>query len=120
MASATTGLHSQAGVITYLNKGPNWTKKMRATDYEAFSGKRVGFDATSPRFPYNNVFYGQSLKFEVPGPGQYQDEDQDPRPKTYSQPRSKHLKYSVVFNTCEKRFKNKGHNAYYHQGCTNN
>jgi hypothetical protein len=44
---------------------------MRATDYENFAGKRVGFDATSPRFTYNNVFYGQSLKFEVPGPGQY-------------------------------------------------
>ena len=31
---------------------------MRATDYEAFAGKRVGFDATSPRFTYNQVFYG--------------------------------------------------------------
>lgn len=85
---------------------------MRATDYEMFAGKRVGFDATSPRFTYNNVFYGQSLKFEVPGPGQYADGQSETRPKTYSQPRSKHIKYSVVFNTCEKRFKNKGNNSY--------
>lgn len=42
---------------------------MRATDYEAFAGKKVGFDATSSRFHYNQIFYGQSLKFEIPGPG---------------------------------------------------
>jgi hypothetical protein len=49
---------------------------MRATDYEAFSGKKVGFDGTSPRFNSNNAFYGQSLKLDVPGPGMYQDEQQ--------------------------------------------
>jgi hypothetical protein len=48
-----------------------WTAKARAFDYEAFSGKNIGFDQTSPRFNYNQVFYGQSLKFDVPGPGQY-------------------------------------------------
>lgn len=42
-----------SGLVSYINKGPNWTKKMRATDYEAFSGKRVGFDVTSPRFNTN-------------------------------------------------------------------
>jgi len=89
---------------------------MRATDYESFAGKKVGFDATSPRFHYNQVFYGQSLKFEVPGPGQYEDKEVEGlRPKTYSQPRNKHLKYAVVFNTCEKRFKNKGNNTYINQ-----
>ena len=83
-----------------------WTKQMRATDYELFAGKRVGFDATSPRFNCNQIFCGQSLKFEVPGPGQYED-GQSPRPHTTaSQPRNKHIKYAVVFNTCEKRFKN--------------
>ena len=46
-----------------------WTAKARAFDYEAFSGKNIGFDQTSPRFNYNQVFYGQSLKFDVPGPG---------------------------------------------------
>jgi len=46
---------------------------MRATDYETFSGKKVGFDGTSPRFNSNNVFYGTSLKLEVPGPGKYDD-----------------------------------------------
>ena len=48
-----------------------WTAKGRAGDYEVFSGKNIGFDHTSPRFNYNQVFYGQSLKFDVPGPGQY-------------------------------------------------
>ena len=48
-----------------------WTRKERAMDYEMFSGKNIGFDHTSPRFNYNQVFYGQSLKFDVPGPGQY-------------------------------------------------
>jgi len=46
-----------------------WTSKERAMDYEMFSGKNIGFDHTSPRFNYNQVFYGQSLKFDVPGPG---------------------------------------------------
>ena len=88
---------------------------MRATDYEAFSGKRVGFDVTSPRFNTNQIFYGQSLKLEVPGPGKYNEEqplDVYGRPKTYCQPRNKHIKYAVVFNTCERRFKNKGFNSY--------
>ena len=35
-----------------------WTSKGRATDYEVFSGKNIGFDKTSPRFNYNQVFYG--------------------------------------------------------------
>ena len=83
---------------------------MRASDYEAFAGKKVGFDATSRRFHYKEVFYGQSLKYDVPGPGQYASNDA--RPRTYGQPRNKHLKYAVVFNTCEKRFKNKGYNSY--------
>ena len=48
-----------------------WTGKARAGDYEVFSGKHIAFDQTSPRFNYNQVFYGQSLKFDVPGPGQY-------------------------------------------------
>ncbi len=61
-------------MISYLHKGPNWTKQMRATDYEAFSGKKVGFDGTSPRFNSNQIFYGQSLKLEVPGPGKYDGE----------------------------------------------
>jgi hypothetical protein len=75
-----------SAVVSYLNKGPNWTKKMRATDYEAFSGKRVGFDVTSPRFNTNQIFYGQSLKLEVPGPGKYGEEPQEVygRPKTFS------------------------------------
>ena len=35
-----------------------WTVKARAGDYEVFSGKNIGFDQTSPRFNYNQVFYG--------------------------------------------------------------
>lgn len=56
---------------------------MRATDYEAFSGKKLGFDATSNRFNYNQIFPGQGLKFDVPGPGQYSS-DPKLRPQTYS------------------------------------
>lgn len=104
-----------SGVVSYLHKGPQWTKQTRANDYEAYAGKKVGFDATSPRFNFNQVFYGQSLKFEVPGPGQYQEQPGAERPNTYSQPRNKNLKYAVVFNTCERRFKSKGINAYQHQ-----
>ena len=96
---------------------------MRATDYEAFSGKKVGFDGTSPRFNPNQIFYGQSLKLEVPGPGKYDGQDLvvqgNSRPGTFSQPRNKHLKYAVVFNTCERRFKNKGFNSYIYQPSTN-
>lgn len=86
-----------------------WTKKERAGDYEMFSGKNIGFDQTSPRLQYNQVFYGHSLKFEVPGPGQYQPNriseiatTSQPknktrvlrltRPGTFQQPRSKTLK----------------------------
>ena len=32
--------------------------RTRASDYESVAGKHVGFDATSPRFNYNQVFYG--------------------------------------------------------------
>jgi hypothetical protein len=87
-----------------------WTSKGRAGDYEAFSGKHIAFDQTSPRFNYNQVFYGQSLKFDVPGPGQYADRGnageiaisslpknktravRQARPGTFQQPRSKTLK----------------------------
>ncbi len=99
---------------------------MRATDYEAFSGKKVGFDVTSPRFNSNQIFYGQSLKLEIPGPGKYEDlsvvgnnTQVAGRPSTFNQPRNKHLKYAVVFNTCERRFKNKGINSYIYQPGTN-
>jgi hypothetical protein len=30
-----------------------WMKRTRASDYESAAGKRVGFDATSPRFHFN-------------------------------------------------------------------
>lgn len=44
--------------ITYMDNEKSWTKQMRARDLEAMSGKRVGFEATSPRFNMNQVFYG--------------------------------------------------------------
>ena len=53
----------------YRDQRTEWVNKGRAFDYEVFSGKNIGFDQTSPRFNYNQVFYGQSLKFDVPGPG---------------------------------------------------
>lgn len=68
---AAFGIENQ---ITCIKEADVWhEKRTRASDYESVVGKRVGFDATSPRFNYNQVFYGQSLKLEVPGPGLYQD-----------------------------------------------
>merc|ERR1712046_245080 len=80
---------------------------------------KVGFDGTSPRFHFNQAHYGQSLKFDIPGPGQYKGPlPEGERPKTFSQPRNKNLKYSVVFDTTERRFKNKGQTSYFHLGST--
>lgn len=50
----------------------------------------------------------------MPGPGQYTDGlKKGERPKTFNQPRNKHLKYAVVFNSCEARFKAKGMQSIY-------
>lgn len=60
------------------------------------------------------MFYGQSLKLEVPGPGLYnEDKNGARRPRTMNQPRNKHLKYAVVFNSSEKRFRPKGASSIY-------
>lgn len=116
-----------------------WTAKGRAGDYEVFSGKNIGFDQTSPRFNYNQVFYGQSLKFDVPGPGQYPQKPlaeiattsqpknktraaRQTRPGTFQQPRTKSqtLKSSLaVFDSQEKRFKQRGLQTYNLQAGTN-
>lgn len=50
------------------NPDSEWFHRTRASDFEVHAGKKVGFDASSPRFNFNQVF-GQSLKFEIPGPG---------------------------------------------------
>ena len=65
-----------------------WVAKGRAGDYEVFSGKNIGFDKTSPRFNFDQVFYGQSLKFGVPGPGHYPSNRQK-EIMTASQPKNK-------------------------------
>ena len=95
---AVFGIENQ---VTCIKDPDVWReRRTRASDYESIAGKRVGFDATSPRFNYNQVFYGQSLKLEVPGPGLYQDTRSADarRPKTMGQPRAKQLKYAgVVF-----------------------
>ena len=114
---AVFGIENQ---VTCIKDPDVWREhRTRASDYEQIAGKRVGFDQTSPRFNYNQVFYGQSLKLEVPGPGLYQDSrSQDARrPKTMNQNRNhKQLKYNgVVFNTSEKRFRPKGDASIYHQ-----
>lgn len=88
-------------------------KQTRAKDFESLMNKKVGFDATSPRFTYNQIFYGQKLPF-TPGPGQYDQRRKRTlkgRPNTFSQPRNKNLKFAVVFNSCEKKFKG-GNNSY--------
>ena len=40
------------------------------------------------------------------------------RPDSFNQARNKKLKYSVVFDTTERRFKTKGQNSLYHLGST--
>lgn len=104
---AVFGVENQVTCLTHTN---GWMpKQTRAGDFEVAPGRKVGFDATSPRFPYNQVFHGQSYKFDIPGPGRYVGgtggSQNDFRPRTFSQPRSKNAKFAVVFNTSEKRFK---------------
>ncbi len=94
-----------------------WHKQTRASDFEQQAGKKVGFDSTSPRFHFNQVHFGQSLKADIPGPGHYPESAAE-RPKTFNQPRNKNLKYSVVFDSTERRFKTKGISSFYHQGST--
>ena len=104
---AVFGAENQVTCIKTLDEWKH--RQQRASDLEIASGRRVGFDATSPRFNYNQVFYGTSLKLEVPGPGLYKNKgDVSDRPKTFNQPRNKNIKYAVVFNSSEKRFKPKG------------
>ena len=55
--------------VTYLDNEKSWTAQQRARDLEIMAGKRVGFEATSPRFNINQVFFGTSLKIDQPGPG---------------------------------------------------
>lgn len=85
----TIGIENQVTCMGGSEAGTTdaWvTKQTRATDFEQAAGKKVGFDATSPRFNFNQIFFGQSLKFEVPGPGQYREENQagfKQRPRTF-------------------------------------
>ena len=50
--------------VTYLDNDQQWTGQQRAKDLEVMAGKRVGFEATSPRFNINQVFFGTSLKID--------------------------------------------------------
>ena len=92
---AVFGIENQ---VTCLKTMDEWKhRQQRAADLEVSSGRRVGFDATSPRFNYNQVFYGQSLKLEVPGPGLYKDKGNvGDRPKTFNQPRNKNIKFFIT------------------------
>ena len=48
---AIFGIENQ---VTCIKEPDIWRQhRQRASDYEAVAGKRVGFDATSPRFNYN-------------------------------------------------------------------
>ena len=49
---AIFGVENQVTCIK--DNAADWKEqKTRASDYESIAGKRVGFDATSPRFNYN-------------------------------------------------------------------
>lgn len=64
--------------------------------------------------------FGQSLKFDIPGPGQYpHDSIGSKRPRTNAHQRSKSTKLSVVFDSTDRRFKAKGPLTYFHQTSTN-
>jgi hypothetical protein len=62
------------------------------------------------------------LKFEIPGPGQYHSASNSAtgfpsRPKTFNQQRG-NKQMAVVFDSTEKRFKQKGMQSFYHAGST--
>jgi len=85
------GIENQVTCLGYTSNGESeWVKQTRASDFEQQVGKKVGFDSTSPRFHFNQAHYGQSLKFDIPGPGQYvagvegQSVASMERPKTFS------------------------------------
>lgn len=73
--SRDIGASNKLTCLGYSASGQSdWVKRTRASDFEANIGKKIGFDLTSPRFNFNEAHFGQSLKFDVPGPGQYKDE----------------------------------------------
>lgn len=80
------GIENQITCLGYSSNGESdWLKQTRASDFEQQVGKKVGFDSTSPRFHFNQAHYGQSLKFDIPGPGQYNDKNGGvDRPRTFS------------------------------------
>lgn len=52
----------------------------------------------------------------MPGPGLYSENQAgEKRPKTMNNPRNKALKYAVVFNSSERRFRPKGMASIYKQ-----
>lgn len=108
------GVENQITCLGYSAGGQSdWRHQTRASDFEKAIGKKVGFDGTSPRFNFNEAHHGQSLKFDIPGPGQYNDKTKSAtafpaRPHSFNQSRNKKTKYSVVFDTTERRFKTKG------------
>lgn len=46
-------LYGVENKVSYLEVKPQSVKQTRAADYEILNGKKVGFDATSPRFNFN-------------------------------------------------------------------
>lgn len=65
------GIENQITCLGYSSQGQTeeWTHQTRATDLEKAIGKKIGFDSTQNRLPYNMAHFGQSLKFDIPGPG---------------------------------------------------
>lgn len=48
------GIENQITCLGYAtNPDSDWQKQTRASDYDQIAGKKVGFDATSPRFHFN-------------------------------------------------------------------
>ena len=63
-------LYGVENKVTYLEPKCISVKQTRAKDYDVMAGKKMGFDATSPRFHYNQVFHYSETQPQV-GPGKY-------------------------------------------------
>jgi len=108
-----------------INVGPSvgdyelkqdWVKQNRASDYDVFGNKQIGFETTASRFHYNQIFHGVNLPF-TPGPGQYAGPTIS-RPK--SVPKNQNTRFTVTFNSGERRFSNNQNNYVKKVSTTNN
>ena len=67
--SSAIGIENKITCANYSSQGqPDWIKQTRARDTCLSIGRPISFEATSPRFKYNEALFGHSLKTDIPGP----------------------------------------------------